>query len=222
MKHADVVTFATSPQVCPSCAPIHESVRGPLVGIRPELGRDLELHEHLGKGLDRGPEEVDVAAGGRVSQLLQQCHPVGGHRLVSYPADVRHLLEDHAVALAVKGLDLHHLLGHYSTAKRDQADMTGPVFTIAHLVPFQPAEQRDLRDLFGVDLGPGKRKAGGAKPIAKSDEKKAAKPAIMLTYTPMAFRVNPAASKEIRAFLEQRTEHKPAGVPLLVVIRPVN
>jgi hypothetical protein len=107
-------------------------------------------------------------------------------------------------------------------AKRDQADKTGPVFTIAHLVPFQPAEQRDLRDLFGVDLGPGKRKAGGAKPIAKSDEKKAAKPAIMLTYTPMAFRVNPAASKEIRAFLEQRTEHKPAGVPLLVVIRPVN
>jgi hypothetical protein len=29
------------------------------------------------------------------------------------PADVRHLLEDHAVALAVKGLDLHHQLGHY-------------------------------------------------------------------------------------------------------------
>jgi hypothetical protein len=83
------------------------------VGIRPEPGRDLELHQHLGQRLDRAPQEVDVAAGGRLSQLLEQCHPVGGHRLVSSPADVRHLLEDHVVALAVKGLDLHHSLGHY-------------------------------------------------------------------------------------------------------------
>src|SRR4029077_10302244 len=34
------------------------------------------------------------------------------------PADVRHLLEDHAVALAVKGLDLHHSPGHYWIARR--------------------------------------------------------------------------------------------------------
>src|SRR4029077_507377 len=34
------------------------------------------------------------------------------------PADVRHLLEDHAVALAVKGLDLHHSPGHYLTKPR--------------------------------------------------------------------------------------------------------
>jgi hypothetical protein len=30
------------------------------------------------------------------------------------PIDVEHQLEDHAVALAVKGLDLHHVRGHYS------------------------------------------------------------------------------------------------------------
>jgi hypothetical protein len=28
------------------------------------------------------------------------------------PADLEHLLEDHAVALAVKGPDLHHVPGH--------------------------------------------------------------------------------------------------------------
>jgi hypothetical protein len=31
-------------------------------------------------------------------------------------ANVRHSLEDHAVTLAVKGPDLHHLLGHYFSA----------------------------------------------------------------------------------------------------------
>jgi hypothetical protein len=33
------------------------------------------------------------------------------------PIDVEHQLEDHAVALAVKGLDLHQLLGHYSRCR---------------------------------------------------------------------------------------------------------
>lgn len=107
-------------------------------------------------------------------------------------------------------------------AKRDQADKSGPVFTIAHLVPFQAAEQRDLRDLFGADLGAGKRKASAARPAATADDKdKAAKSAIMLTYSPAALRVSPSASKEIRAFLDGRTDRSPAGVPLFVVIRPI-
>jgi hypothetical protein len=33
--------------------------------------------------------------------------------VVVLPVDVRHQLEDHAMALAVKGLDLHHVSGHY-------------------------------------------------------------------------------------------------------------
>jgi hypothetical protein len=110
-------------------------------------------------------------------------------------------------------------------ARRDRADMSGPVFTTAHLVPAQAAEQRDLRDLLGVDVGPGKRKAVGPKPLstpAVGEKDKAAKPAIMLTYLPAAFRVSPTASKEVRAFLDGRAERKPAGVLLLVVIRPAH
>ncbi|HET6575520.1 MAG TPA: hypothetical protein VFG68_18095 [Fimbriiglobus sp.] len=107
-------------------------------------------------------------------------------------------------------------------AKRDQADKSGPVFTIAHLVPFQAAEHRDLRDLFGVDLGSGKRKAGGSNLAPAAGTKaKPVKPAIVLTYSPAALRVNPAASKEVRAFLDRRAERPRTGVPLLVVIRPV-
>ena len=38
------------------------------------------------------------------------------------PIDFRHQLEDHAVALAVKGPDFHHVPGHYSGA-RDPASL---------------------------------------------------------------------------------------------------
>jgi hypothetical protein len=109
-------------------------------------------------------------------------------------------------------------------AKRDQADKSGPVFATAHLVPAQAAEQRDLRDLLGLDLGLGKRKPGTPKPNSAGpveEMDRAAKPAIMLTYMPAAFRVSPTASKEVRAFLDRRQERKPSAVPLFVVIRPV-
>lgn len=108
-------------------------------------------------------------------------------------------------------------------ARRDRADKSGPAFTTAHLVPIQAAEQRDLRDLLGVDLGIGKRKVVGSKPVSTptvSEKDNVAKPAVMLTYLPAAFRVSPSTSKEVRSFLDRRTEHKPAGVPLLIVIRP--
>jgi hypothetical protein len=50
--------------------------------------------------------------------------------------------------------------------------------------------------------------------------RKGGKSAILLTYLPVVGRTNPAASKEIRAFLERRGDRKPDAVPLLIVIRP--
>jgi hypothetical protein len=110
-------------------------------------------------------------------------------------------------------------------AKRDRSKASDPVFTMAHLVPVQASEQRDFRDLLGVDLVPGKRKAIGSTPLsspAVGEKDRAAKPAIMLTYLPAALRVSPTASKEVKAFLDRRAERKPSGVPLLVVIRPAH
>ena len=46
------------PVAAPMTVPMAESVGRPLVRIGPELGRDLELHQHLGQGLHRGPQEV--------------------------------------------------------------------------------------------------------------------------------------------------------------------
>jgi hypothetical protein len=104
-------------------------------------------------------------------------------------------------------------------SKRDQ---TGTTFATLHLVPTQTSEQRDLRDLLGIELGQAKRKPTLTKSTSNGTggEARVTRPAIMLTYLPAASRVSPASSKEIRAFLDQRTERKPSTVALVIVIRP--
>jgi hypothetical protein len=113
-------------------------------------------------------------------------------------------------------------------AVRSRAGKTS-AFTIGHLVPAQAAEQKDLRDLLGVEVALLKRPKPAAGPKSISDGtadqlaaalRKGGKSAILLTYLPVVGRTNPSASKEIRAFLERRGERKPAAVPLLIVIRP--
>jgi hypothetical protein len=113
-------------------------------------------------------------------------------------------------------------------AARSRAGKTA-AFTIGHLVPAQAAEQKDLRDLLGVEVGLLKRvkPATGPKSIADgtADQlaaalRKGGKSAILLTYLPVVGRTTPAASKEVRAFLERRGDRKPDAVPLLIVIRP--
>jgi hypothetical protein len=59
-----------------------QTVRRALVGIGPELGRDVELHQHLGQRFDRRSEEVDVTYLRRFPDLVEQRHPVRGHRVV--------------------------------------------------------------------------------------------------------------------------------------------
>jgi hypothetical protein len=117
-------------------------------------------------------------------------------------------------------------------AAHDRAADAG-VFAAAHLIPARAAEQRDLKDLFGVDMGLGKRSKPGpvaGKPLSAGtvDQVTAAltkgkvpeTPALMLTYLPAPFRAAPGASKEVREFLARRDDRKPNAVPVLVVIRP--
>jgi len=105
-------------------------------------------------------------------------------------------------------------------------------FATAHVIPAQATEQRELRDLLGVDPGLFKRPKTGPKPISAgtADEisnsllkgKAAEKPAILMTYLPTGARSVSATSKEIKAFLERREERKANAVPAMIVIRPAN
>ncbi len=127
-------------------------------------------------------------------------------------------------------------------AVQTRAEEKNPAFTSGHLYPaFQAdpkdllyptsqADTKDLRDLLGVDLGPGKRlKAVATKPLAATtvDQvttalQKNNKPALMLTYLPVAGRNSPNLSAEIQSFLAKRDDRKPGTIPLMIVIRPLN
>jgi hypothetical protein len=99
-------------------------------------------------------------------------------------------------------------------AARTRAADATPVFASAHLFPAQQPEQRELRELLGVDP------LARNKPAARKDRTE--KPtAILLGYSTGA-RVPPALSKEVKTYLDRRDERKPAAVPLLIVIRPVS
>jgi hypothetical protein len=134
-----------------------------------------------------------------------------------------------AVAIYTESLsaeDVVKLLGQLSALARS-GERGGSAFLSAHLVPAAAAEQRELRDLLGVDPGPWKRPAVGPRPVtagtagelaAAFDKEKGPRHAIMLTYSPVSLRANPNV-KEVKAFLDRRDERRANAVPLLVVIR---
>lgn len=105
------------------------------------------------------------------------------------------------------------------------------VFESVHLIPAQQAEQREVRDLFGIDLAPAKRPrssvgspkgvaAGTIDEVTSTLQKDTPKQAVLVTYLSPPARPNPALSKELRAFHDRRGERKPGTVAVLLVIRP--
>jgi len=112
----------------------------------------------------------------------------------------------------------------------DDAKNIQRVFDSIHATPALPADQAALKDVLGSDPGLWKRPAAATdpKPISAGtgDEltktltaKPGDKPAVLLSFTPAAFRTNPALSKELKEFLAKRGERKASAVPFLLVIR---
>jgi hypothetical protein len=213
--------------------------RVPVLAPVAELDRDevraLILHE-LGQDpafrLDLFARDVPRAA-----SLLRAAGQAAGVRITVEASAQERIRKKVPTILAVytealSAEDITRLLTRLASRTR-AAEKDGPVFTTAHLVPAQAADQRDLRELLGVDPGlwkappagdsPKSITAGTAGELAAAldkDKDKDLQPAIMLTYMPVPFRVNPAASNEVKSFLDSRSERKPDAVPLLVVIRP--
>jgi hypothetical protein len=106
-----------------------------------------------------------------------------------------------------------------------KGDRAGSGLSAAHLVTPGPAEHKDLRDLFGVDMGllkkpeaaPRSVASGTADQITKALQKE--KQGVLVTYLPNAGRAAPTASKEVKQFLAQRTARTADAVPLMIVIR---
>lgn len=134
---------------------------------------------------------------------------------------------------ALTGEDCVALAARLAVQARAQAGGVDRLLD-GHFYPVRALEQKNLRDLFGVDLSLGKRPPA-AKPepvrsvtastlsqIEKS-LRGASRPgrlAICVLDQPAYLRANPASSREIRQFLDDRGERKPGTIPLIIVIRP--
>lgn len=129
--------------------------------------------------------------------------------------------------------ELGKLLSDLAVA--DRVPEKPAVFGSFHIFPATHAEQRDLRDVLGVDPGLWKRPGkGGAAVPTKSVTNgtvgevigtltKGPKPgqqAIVLPLAPAAARV-PASSAKVKAFLDQRGDRKAGAVPVLIVVKPL-
>jgi hypothetical protein len=130
-------------------------------------------------------------------------------------------------AETLSAADIRDLLAKIAA---DDAKNPQRVFDSLHATPALPADQAALKDVLGSDPGLWKRPAAAAdpKPISAGtgDEltknltaKPGDKPAVLLSFTPAAFRTNPALSKELKEFLAKRGDRKASAVPFLLVIR---
>jgi hypothetical protein len=215
-----------------------ESVKARLPVLVPvaDLGRE-EVRIRVLAELGRDPAfrlDLFVRDLPRAVTAFQAAAHAAGVAVTAEASTLDRLRKKQPIAVAVytealSAEDVVRLLGQLAALSKSGDH--GGAFLSAHLVPATAAEQREVRELLGVDPGPWKRPAaGGPKSVttgtagevaAALKKEKGAKPAILLTYLPVALRASPAA-KEVRAFLDRRGERKSTAVPLLVVIRPAS
>ena len=130
--------------------------------------------------------------------------------------------------------EVRELLNRLAAADSRQPSRT---FDTLHLAPAQAADQRELKELIGIDVGLWKRgepasqakgvSAGTADHVARAVAsgtvgKGVERPAVVLIHAPPASRPKPASSKEVQHFLARRGDRKPGAIPLMVVVRGLN
>lgn len=103
---------------------------------------------------------------------------------------------------------------------------------MAHLMPITVADQRDLKDLLGLDRQwllqrqstpnetPKSIQSSTIQELKQSLQKTSGHQGLVLTYAPVSSRVSPAQSAEIQGFFESLPAREPDQIPLLIVIRP--
>ncbi|MFY7953209.1 MAG: anti-sigma factor family protein [Armatimonadaceae bacterium] len=129
-------------------------------------------------------------------------------------------------AVYVDCLTADELAAFFATLAKQTAEQSRPetVLGTAHFVPADVTEQKDLKELIGLDW-PVKPKAadskgvsdGTLKEVVASVKKSGEKSAVLVTY---ANRLNAAKSPEVRSYLDRRGERKGGTVPVLIVVRP--
>ena len=137
-----------------------------------------------------------------------------------------------SVAIYLEGLTATELAPFFGGIGKQLQNAPKPVpIGMSHLLPIGTADLRDLKEILGVDLSPQRTgRVGIVEPksvvadtlgkVTNSVKRVGEKAGIVIAYLPPNLRTPSAQSKEIKAFLDTRSERKPGTVPLLIVLRP--
>ncbi|MFO0801850.1 MAG: hypothetical protein U0791_01820 [Gemmataceae bacterium] len=229
VKGADVFTFPPQKAIPPLERFV---VRVPFLVSLADLERD-DAKQNLLEELTREPAfRIDLFAKDTVKGVdaFQAAAKASGVTLLADAITLDRVKKKQANSVVVYAetlgaADIRDLLAKIAA---DDAKNPQRVFDSIHATPVLPADQSALKEVLGADPGLWKRPTADPKPISAGtgDEltksltaKPGDKPAVLLSFTPAAFRTNPALSKELKEFLAKRGERKASAVPFLLVIR---
>ena len=215
----------------------------PLLVSISDLDRD-DAKQRLADELSRDPAyRLDLFAkeASRGAEMFQASAKAAGVNLSVDAAALDRIKKKQATSYLIycESLTAAEIRELFGKIAAEDAKNNQRVFDSLHATPALAADQTILKELLGTDPGLWKRPAASATgsvtppepksisdgtgdQIAKSLARAGEKTAILLNFTPAAFRTSPAMSKELKEFLAKRGERKASAVPILIVIRQVN
>ncbi|MCS7271967.1 MAG: hypothetical protein NZ703_12880, partial [Gemmataceae bacterium] len=232
-------------------APLPPPVRISLAEVQPPFLRplaDFDRDEVAGtflRQLQREPAvRIDVFTRDlhRGIQWLQKTAAQAGLHLFVDATTADRLKKNQpltAVLLYCDGLTAEELTRLFLLLQAEDARISPRLFDMVHLMPLSPTDERELREVLGVDP------QLGTKPRPERPEKAAAevpqrplsadtvdtiiqsllnkgridKSALVTAWGPPAARVQPLHSAEIKAYLARRSTRPPRAVPALIIVR---
>jgi hypothetical protein len=225
------------------------NVRIPFLVSVAELDRE-DVRQRLSDELARDPAyriDLFVKDAPRGVELFQKVAAANGLTLFADAGGLDRVKKRLVTSVVVYSESLTPAEARDLLAKAAEEDgrVKGPsrVLDTLHVAPLLPPDHRDhnrefardLRDLFGGDLGLGKKPvpsaappAGNSKPLSAGtgDEvvktltnKLGERTAVLLAYGPPQLRTAPAMSAELKQYLSRRGERRSNSVPIVIVIR---
>ena len=166
-------------------------------------------------------------------EVFQSAAKSSGIGLVTVPLTTEQIKRKLPISIAVFTETLSANEHAAFLVKLATADATHHAFAQGHLIPATTMDSRELKSLFGVDPGFGKRSNGdeAAEPsvasatlnsVKQAMSKDAGKSAIVTTFGPGNARINASLSQEIKNFFDKRGERPNSAIPALIVIRHIS
>lgn len=220
-------------------------VRVPFLRTIAEFDRDdtrQELTDELGRDASFR-FDLFVRDTARGAEVFQNAAKAAGMTVYADATTLDRLKKKQVASVAIytESLTAAELTDLFAKLSAEDMKYSPRVCDSLHVTPVVGTDEKELKQLLGVDVGLFKRVgSGGAghgergdKPVSANTIESVSKSlngaapksgdatAVLLTWHPTVSRTNPALSKEVAQFKEKRGPRKPNAVPAIIVIRLV-